>query len=106
MMKHILIILTLFIFSCSGINQKDVQYTWDMMCDEYKVKNRAIPKIVYIDEYRENCQGYPIYGIYTVQLYQVILFKGFGYSTLIHEFHHALGNDLGEYILPFPTRRY
>lgn len=105
MLKGIFSILILLaLCSCGGIRYSDAQYTWDMMCDEYKVKDRPMPKIVYIDEYRENAEGFPIYGVYN-HPDTITFYRGFGYSVLEHEFHHALGNDLGEYSLPFPTRR-
>lgn len=96
MKKIIVILLILSCLSCGGIRYSDAQYTWDMMCDEYKVKARPMPHIAYVDEYRENREGFPVYGSYNQAGDTVTLYKGFGYSVLIHEFHHALRNNLGE----------
>ena len=96
-MKYLIIIL-LFLTSC-GISQADLDFTWYRMQQEYQ-SDKVMPKMVYVDKEMIRADGYQIKGMYrddTIYLYQ-----DYTYDTIIHEMHHAMGNDLGEYaIIPF-----
>lgn len=98
-MKALLIIL-LLLSSCS-ISQADLDFTWYRMQQEYH-SDKPMPNIVYLDKRNKNCDGFPVRGIYNTEVNIIYLYQDYTYDTIIHEMHHAMGDDLGEYaIIPF-----
>jgi hypothetical protein len=98
-MKSLFLIL-LFLTSC-GISQADLDYTWFRMQQEYQ-SDKPIPKIIYVDKEVIREDGMQIKGVFRDEI--LTLYKDFTYDTIIHEMHHAMGNDLGEYAILQPLR--
>ena len=99
-MKYLIIIL-LFLTSACGISQADLDFTWYRMQQEYQ-SDKPMPKMVYVDKEVIRGDGFPIMGLYNTETDIIYLYRYFIYDTIIHEMHHAMGNDLGEYaIIPF-----
>jgi hypothetical protein len=90
-----IIIITAALVGCA-ITEKDINYTWDQMKMSYKDNNTSMPRIIVNENKVYTNDGYPIRGMYVPNQHLVVLYAGWDYETIIHEFHHALGNDLGE----------
>ena len=95
-------VVLFFFFSCScSISQADLDFTWYRMQQEYQ-SDKSMPQITYMDKEVIRGDGYQIKGTYNPESDIILLYRGYTYDTIIHEMHHAMGNDLGEYaIIPF-----
>jgi hypothetical protein len=89
-------ILILFLLCSCAMTQADLDYSWWAMQQEYH-SDKPIPKIIYVDKEFIRNDGMQIKGMYIPKTDTIVLYKDFTYDTIIHEMHHAMGNDLGEY---------
>lgn len=84
------------VLSGCAITQKDIQFTWDAMKAHYGDTKTEMPEIIIKDKRLYLADGTPVFGLYLTAVHKIILYRGWDYETIIHEFHHALGNKLGE----------
>lgn len=79
-----------------AITEKDLNFTWDQMKTYYGDKDTTMPRIIVQNKKIYTHDDYPVLGMYIPHEHMVVLYDGWNYDTIIHEFHHALGNKLGE----------
>jgi hypothetical protein len=87
--------ILLMLFGCA-ITQQDLDFTWFKLQEYYGVKDKVMPEIMYIDRVEINAEGYIVTGRYFPATNQIHLYKYYDYTTIEHEFRHALGDDIGE----------
>jgi hypothetical protein len=68
------------------------------MKEYYKDTITPLPNISLVNEKIYNEEGYKVLSCYFKEQHLVELYDGHDYETIEHEFHHALGNNLGEKI--------
>ena len=85
-------------FTGCAVTQKDIEFTWDRMKEYYGDTVTPIPRIFWVDEEIYNEEGYKVLSCYFKEQHLIVLYDGHDYETIEHEFHHALGNNLGEQI--------
>ena len=83
-------------FTGCAITQKDLEFTWERMKEYYGDTSTPIPRISVVNKKMYNDEGYQVRGAYIAAQHLVELYDGYDYETIEHEFHHALGNRLGE----------
>lgn len=79
-----------------AITQEDVQFTWDAMKAHYGDVRTEMPKIEIQDKKMYLSDETRVLGLYIPVMHMVVLYDGWDYRTIVHEFHHALGNKLNE----------
>ena len=83
-------------FTGCAVTQKDIEFTWDRMKEYYGDTSTPMPRISVVNKKMYNDEGYQVRGAYIAAQHLVVLYNGHDYETIEHEFHHALGNRLGE----------
>jgi len=96
MVKLIGILIVGAVLTGCAITQEDVNFTWDEMKMYYGDKETPMPRIVVERKKVYSPEEIRVLGMYSWKQHQIVLYDGWDYDTLIHEFHHALGNKLGE----------
>lgn len=94
--KLSILIVSLFILTSCAITQDYIDFTWQQMQDHYQKYDIEQPKIYISEENKVNSEGFDILGCYKKSTNIIILYKYWKYSTIEHEFKHALGDNQGE----------
>jgi|GEM_PF-2963055 len=79
-----------------AITQEDVQFIWDTMKANYGDTWTEMPMIVIENKKLYLTDETRVLGLYIPVMHMVVLYDGWDYRTIAHEFHHALGDKLGE----------
>jgi hypothetical protein len=90
-----IVVLSAALAGCA-VTEKDLKFTWDQMQEYYGKKDIPMPRIIVKDEVKYTHDDYRIVGAYIPNEHVIVLYGALYYDVLIHEFHHALGNDLEE----------
>jgi hypothetical protein len=90
-----IVVLSVALVGCA-LTEKDLKYTWDQMQEQYGKKDIPMPRIIVKDEAKYTHDDYRIVGVYIPKDHVIVLYGALYYDVLIHEFHHALGNTMGE----------
>jgi hypothetical protein len=95
-LKLIGIVIVAAALAGCAITQEDVKFTWDEMKMHYGDKETPMPRIVVESKKVYSPDENRVLGMYYRELNLIVLYDGWDYDTIIHEFHHALGSKLGE----------